>query len=470
MMASLRSIGYSLETALADIIDNSITAKSTEVQLHHTINGNQLSVAILDNGLGMNQEELMVAMTFGSKNPLQQRDKEDLGRFGLGLKTASFSQCKKLTVISKKSEGQIVGACWDLDYVVDRNAWDVEILDVEQIERVYKAQDLSEHGTLVVWEMCDRLIGDIENKEQIEAEIHKKFEQVEQHLQLVFHRLLTSFNLYINFRKIQPIDPFARQNNATQISPEVEVPLGYKKIKIQAYTLPHHSKCTKKEYEANSLGDYLARQGFYVYRNKRLLIYGTWFRLLPKKELYKLTRVVVDLPNDMDAEWEIDIKKSTATPPAPVRNYLKNYIERFIEPSKRVYTSRGFRQSTTVNPIWAKESLHNQISYVLNEKHPLISGFVDTLDETQEKNFYFLMELMAKNLPLEMIYADYGSEPQKIKSGFDDEELEQKARESLLTSTLKNNYQTLLNILTSAEPFSKYKGDWKVFLETELNG
>ena len=467
MMASLRSIGYTLETAIADIIDNSITAKSTELQLHHTIDGNSLTLAILDNGLGMDLQDLMLAMTFGSKNPLMQRDKEDLGRFGLGLKTASFSQCKKLTVISKKSGNELVGACWDLDYVVKHNQWDVEILDSAQIVQTYKAQDLGEHGTLVVWEECDRLIGD----EALNLdEVFKKFELVEKHLQLVFHRLLSSFNLYLNHRKIQAIDPFARKNHATQISPEVEFPFGTKKIKIQAYTLPHHSKSTKKEYEENSLGDYLARQGFYVYRNKRLLIYGTWFRLLPKKELYKLTRIVVDLPNDMDAEWEIDIKKSAATPPAVVKGYLKNYLERFVEPSKRVYAARGFRQSKTVNPIWQKHTVHNQISYELNDKHPLIQGFVDSLSEEQEKNFHFLLNMMARNLPLEMIYADYGSEPQKIQSSMNDEELEQQVREGVLTTPLIKDRQGLLNLLTGAYPFSKYSGDWANFLETELNG
>lgn len=467
MMASLRSIGYTLETAIADIIDNSITAKSTELQLHHTIDGNSLTLAILDNGLGMDLQDLMLAMTFGSKNPLMQRDKEDLGRFGLGLKTASFSQCKKLTVISKKSGNELVGACWDLDYVVKHNQWDVEILDSAQIAQAYKSPDLGEHGTLVVWEECDRLIGD----EALNIdEVFKKFELVEKHLQLVFHRLLSSFNLYLNHRKVQAIDPFARKNHATQISPEVEFPFGTKKIKIQAYTLPHHSKSTKKEYEENSLGDYLARQGFYVYRNKRLLIYGTWFRLLPKKELYKLTRIVVDLPNDMDAEWEIDIKKSAATPPAVVKGYLKNYLERFVEPSKRVYAARGFRQSKTVNPIWQKHTVHNQISYELNDKHPLIQGFVDSLSEEQEKNFHFLLNMMARNLPLEMIYADYGSEPQKIQSSMNDEELEQQVREGVLTTPLIKDRQGLLNLLTGAYPFSKYSGDWANFLETELNG
>lgn len=126
LIESMRDIGYTLETALADIVDNSIAAGATKISIFSDINNSDPKICILDNGEGMNKEKLYDAMRPGSRNPLEMRDSHDLGRFGLGLKTASFSQCRKITILTK-NKLETSAACWDLDFVAKINKWLVVI-------------------------------------------------------------------------------------------------------------------------------------------------------------------------------------------------------------------------------------------------------------------------------------------------------------------------------------------------------
>lgn len=188
LMESTRAIGYSLEAAIADIIDNSIAAKAGKVQLSFFPVGDAY-VSILDNGTGMDDAQMNIAMQYGSKSPTETRDSSDLGRYGLGLKTASLSQCRVLTVISKQGD-QVIGRRWDLDYVIKTGAWSLLILDKEDFASVPHISDLYEQdsGTLVVWQNLDRLLmGEVD----YEKSLGRKMDEVRQHLELVFHRYLS---------------------------------------------------------------------------------------------------------------------------------------------------------------------------------------------------------------------------------------------------------------------------------------
>lgn len=125
MVETFRAMGYSLETAMADILDNSISAGANNIWISRIWKGGQSIITIKDDGIGMNHQELIEAMRPGSQNPLEERSKSDLGRFGLGLKTASFSQCRRLTVYSKKADYKPVYWTWDLDYVAKTNQWEL---------------------------------------------------------------------------------------------------------------------------------------------------------------------------------------------------------------------------------------------------------------------------------------------------------------------------------------------------------
>lgn len=159
LMEATRAIGYSLEAAVADIIDNSIAADATEIKLNF-FPVDQEYVSILDNGLGMDAEKITEAMQYGSKNPGDKRENNDLGRFGLGLKTASLSQCRKLTVVSKRAEQKDHYECrqWDLDYVQLTGEWSLKILEEREYSQLPQFAELQRltSGTLVVWQQLEK--------------------------------------------------------------------------------------------------------------------------------------------------------------------------------------------------------------------------------------------------------------------------------------------------------------------------
>ena len=188
LMNSMRSMGYTFEAAISDIIDNSIAAKAGKVELSFFPVGDAY-VCILDNGIGMDDSQIDSAMQYGSKSPTDIRESTDLGRYGLGLKTASLSQCRVLTVVSKQGDC-IIGRRWDLDYVIKTGSWSLMVLDKDDIDTVPHISDLrkQDHGTLVVWQNLDRLLmGEMD----YEKSLGRKMDEVRQHLELVFHRYLS---------------------------------------------------------------------------------------------------------------------------------------------------------------------------------------------------------------------------------------------------------------------------------------
>lgn len=472
LIESLRDIGYTFEAAIADVIDNSITAKANQVKIHFDIFNNEPTLAIIDDGFGMNYDELLVAMKIGSKNPLDQRASNDLGRFGLGLKTASFSQCRKLTVVSSQNN-QRIGMCWDLDLVAIKNDWTLQVLDTNTISNLYQIDALGENGTYVLWENTDRMI-DNTVKLKFEDEIYSKLDIVKKHLELVFHRYLDGefqkFDIFINNNKLKGFDPFNKKNQATRLIAEDSIDIDGNTITIQPFILPHHSKTTKKEYDLyEGLGGYLKNQGFYVYRNGRLLIHGTWFRLTPQKELYKLARVQIDLPNALDDLWKIDVKKSHASPPAVIRDRLKKIIDRITEKSTRVYIGKGHRESSVTNAFWSKDTARGGIKYIINKNHPYIAEFLEDLPDYKKNDFKNLLDYIGDFFPIDLAISDYGNNPKEFeKFVASDNELEQLALKQYEVFQNSFSKEEFVAFLKNTEPTNRYQKDWKLFVENKL--
>lgn len=245
-----RDFGYSLETALADIVDNSITAGATVIRLTAITASDSPYIAIVDNGSGMTESELIEAMKLGAKNPTHKRASKDLGRFGLGMKSASFSQSRQLTIISRK--GDVACARWDLDLVAKRNDWALTIID--NAEKLPYFHLLTSNGTAVIWEKLDRLLGD-ESMLQAKSIEHANSELVkaERHLCQVFHRFLEGtkpkISLYLNERKLKPHDPLCSAHPATQKDPEEIIQLKKGNVRIRCHTLPHHRKLDADDWD-----------------------------------------------------------------------------------------------------------------------------------------------------------------------------------------------------------------------------
>jgi len=415
---SMRDLGYSLETAVADLIDNSISAESSKINIICNLSAENPSLAIIDDGKGMDINELLSAMRHGSANPGKSRDDHDLGRFGLGLKTASFSQCKRLTVISSK-DSKLNGAVWDLDLVSSKDDWIISILEPTEIALEPFADHLEGSGTVVIWRILDRLFEDKTGDIRDEI-VNEKLDILEKHLSLVFHRFLAGevkdrkkISLTINGHPVEAFDPFCRKNGATQVMPEEVIRVGQSTVRLQPYILPHHSRLSAIEYDFyQNRGDFISNQGAYIYRNGRLMAWGDWFRLIPKGEATKLARVQIDFSHAMDEAWTIDIKKSRARPPHAVRERLRQILSEITNRSTTVHRGRGkklFEEHRS--PFWERYADQGNIRYSLNHDHPLICQMRTLLNESGTRLFSMILESAASSLPVEMIYSDFSTHP-----------------------------------------------------------
>ncbi len=425
LIESMRAVGYTTESAVADIIDNSLSANASQIQVEYDATREPF-VSILDNGSGMDAVELTNAMRHGSSNPNDVRDAGDLGRFGLGLKTASLSQCRKLTVASKKG-GRIYARCWDLDFVQDHNKWLVIVPTESELEILPQYATLSkqESGTLVVWEVLDKLMsGSVSPSEEMKI----RMSDMQEHLSFIFHRFtkkeddIDAVDIIVNGVKLHAVDPFLAGNSFTQVLEGQQIRINNETINVQPYVLPHMSHLNPDEIRLAGGRDGLKHnQGFYIYRNRRLVIWGTWFRLVPKEEFYKLTRVKVDIPNTLDHLWSLDIKKSAAYPPDIIRNRLKDLIPHFANTSKTTITYPGRKQKNiSFEPIWERaEPSHGSFRYDLNINNSTILKLTGDMNAKDQKNVQFLLKLISAALPLESIYADLCSDKRSNK---DDED------------------------------------------------
>lgn len=360
LVESLRSMGYSLSTAIADIVDNSIAASAKTVWIDFHWSGPRSSVAIRDDGKGMSDHELFEAMRPGTQSPLETRSPTDLGRFGLGLKTASFSQCRSLTVVSKQSHGPTSTWRWDLDYVELHQEWRL-LRGIEKgAENFCRAIDVMAHGTLVLWRNLDRVIDRRPANDSTAQEwFHHLISEVREHLSMTFHRYLSGeseildgpLRIFVNGKESQhaltPWDPFLKQHPATYRSPIEVIAEEVGGVRVQGFVLPHRDRMTELEYqEGGGPRGWVAQQGFYVYRNDRILVAGDWLRLgrtrlFQKDEHHRLARLSIDIANRQDFEWSLDVKKSTARPPSMVRERLGDLAEVIRKRAREVFFHRG---------------------------------------------------------------------------------------------------------------------------------
>jgi hypothetical protein len=453
LIQSLRSIGYNFNSAIADIVDNSIDAKAKTIRVQ-IIPGNldSFAVSILDDGAGMTFDELKDAMSLGSKSPELQRAEGDLGRFGMGLKTASFSQAKVLSVITLRSSGSWSGLRWNLDQVAQSNKWEAHVLPDEEIQQISDSVEgggsLSS-GTIVRWDYCDRLVSQAADTQLLSKTYTNTVKALEEHLSLVFHKFLAKKNLklFINGRKLLPANPFCIPKGSESIGSNVFFEQGVsgaesgsdhnqKPIEVRGYLIPHPSRFK----DADELkrvaphGDFMSTQGIYVYRGQRLLSWGDWYRIVPKNQSNRLARIEIELPNALDHAWRLDIKKSKVELPTLFRAWLKPKVLHLTSQSQDTHTGRTTNPKLEKSPVWErrydreKEGVH----YVISGTHPLVSRISRSLKNESEREFKALLALVECSLPIDQISNDIGA---RVSIGFgeDEEQLPDQVKD-LITS------------------------------------
>ncbi len=463
LVESTRSIGYSFESALADIIDNSIGKKANEIKVYFSSQDPQY-IAVVDNGTGMSEEELESAMRYGSKSSLDARDKDDLGRFGLGLKTASLSQCRKLTVITKK-DGKCNAACWDLDHIIQKKDWSLICYSNEEAMNLPYAGFLKDYdsGTIVIWQIFDRIVDGSANPQKV---FDEKIETARSHVSLVFHRYLDNeaignrVKIFFNNEQIEPTDPFLTTNAATQPLTEQTLRIDGSIIRVKPYILPFASKVSAKDKKKlGELSDLRSNQGFYIYRNKRLIIWGTWFRLIKAQELNKLARIRVDIPNTLDSIWEIDIKKSTASLPDVIKRNLVAVVENSIGRSERVYKYRGRTASRDkLQHVWETIENRGKFQYQINREMPLYKMLEDSLDDTTRGYLDSFVKALEDAFPYGDVYYRLAKDENTIdRSGMEFEDVYQVALDMIESyRKMGRDVSHLLKNLDQIDYFVRY--------------
>jgi len=378
MIETFRAVGYNVGTAIADIIDNSISASASNIWIDYVWDGSDSKIFITDDGYGMNNAALIQAMKPGSQNPLDKRSPDDLGRFGLGLKTASFSQCRKFCVISKKKENGLVYWTWDLDFVGLSKGWN--LLKYRPDEDVcYETLNKLESGTSVIWWDIDRLTkGSSKSDETAKRRFFEDMEASKKHLGMVFHRYIENgLNIYFRDRKIVPWDPFLTGKSGIQTRPEMN--FDDDQISIQGFILPHRSR----------------------------LVPGDWLNMFKKEAHYDLCRIKLDMTNDFDREWHIDIKKSQAIPPSEYREKILALAKETRSFAVEVYRHRGKIIKRTLSkdefiPVWEERVRHGKRFYKLNRKHPIIRDLLEHSNGL-EKQIENAIKFIEETVPVPLI-------------------------------------------------------------------
>jgi hypothetical protein len=471
LMESMRAVGYSLATALADIIDNSISAHATNVNIHFSATNTEPYVAILDDGDGMSPSESRTAMQLAGNGVVSERSSTDLGRFGLGLKTASLSQGRRLTVVSIK-DGVSTGLVWDLDHMIDTNSWSLIVLsDLEIVELAHAPELLKQkNGTLVLWNNLDRFHS---QSREIAKELDSQMMDSKNHLSLIFHQFLNGDGKFVKVRMaingmpLDGLDPFLSKSQRTQKSSVEAIDVENMVIDVQSFTLPFLNKMTPRERDlALAAGTLRDSQGFYIYRGGRLVIWGTWFRLMPKNDTGKLARVKVDIPNALDHLWSLDIKKSSAVPPLIVRERLRHLAGKMLEPSNDVHNYRG-RKPKADDPIirpWELIEDRDTFRYEINRNHPVFESLVAEGSTKTLRAVNEALSILEQTFPTQDLFNRMSNDRIPKQQNEDNHFLRTVLLDLWLTGKGREKLPDFVSRLTSIEPWDVFK-DEKIQLE-----
>lgn len=432
LVESMRGMGYTTEEALADLIDNSLTAGSRNIQITVAAAESMPHIAVCDNGCGMTAEVLTEAMRMGTMGPLASRQSGDLGRFGLGLKTASLSQGRCVTVMSRSKGQSVEIRCWDLDHIRQTKNWSLRRTPGPAAAEYLEQLEDQPHGTCVIIEDLDRGGLPGVGTRSTDKHVSKLLGRIRSHLSMVFHRFIgQGIVIRLGQSNVPAWDPFLRQHSTLSGSERLSLSSGGEAA-VESWVLPHQSRITAEEYEsaAGPLG-WGRHQGFYIYRCDRLIVPGTWLGLFRKTEQTRLARICIDLTNDSDEAWQLDVMKSHVVVPTELRDEVFRIGQATQNAALKVYSYRGEREAPsagngeqqTFDAVWRRSDAGGRIQYRINRRHPIVAAVLDN-GRARPANIESAIRIIESAIPVAAILQD----PAKaLESGRDEpnaEELE----------------------------------------------
>lgn len=416
---SLGALGYTLESAIADLVDNSIDAGAGTVDINFHWNGPASYITVADDGHGMTEEELQGAMAIAARGPRASRQVAELGRFGMGLKTASFSQASRLSVWTRPlGNKQASIRVWDLEHVVDSGEWqllhEADKPGAKILTRV--SESLSGPGTVVLWQRLSKLVDEF--AELDDKDSHRQFldavARVEAHLAMTFGRFLPggrraggrTLRIQINGARVQAWDPFLQWHESTLIRPIERLQAEGQAITLHPFVLPPKRRLTDEEYQrAGGPRGWLEQQGFYVYRNDRLIVAGGWLGLsgFRSDEKHVLGRIAIEIPSTLDHAWSVDVKKATAHPPITLRGSLSRTAKAIRAEAQQVLSSIGktiaHEKADELSFVWRPERSGGDLRLRINWDHPLVKQALRVSPDARP-TVKALLRFMEETVPL----------------------------------------------------------------------
>lgn len=378
LVESLRDTGYSYQAAFADVVDNSVAAGATHVSIDidESIFGGDVVVTFIDNGSGMDEATLRESMRYGSK---KRPSPKSLGKFGMGLKTASTAFCRRLVVITKK-DTTLNARSWDIDAIIESDRWVLTTPDLsEYSEQVDKLNEISEggSGTIVRWEKVDRLIS-ASGRDYSSQALNLLTEEIRDHLAATFGKFLIGREAFANGTSRTPSPDIKIELNGVEISgwdptgqflnsdDDAERVLSEKtrhsmtlvsngesvtsQFEVNGYVLPNRNKMSDEELKAVRFSN--DNQGFYIYREDRLIFGGGWpHRLFSQDSHQNLLRVELNFNHELDDYFEIDIRKSKINLPVKMRDELKNLLSPWRNEASRRYRINPSNPAKPTDPV-----------------------------------------------------------------------------------------------------------------------
>jgi len=410
LIRSLRDIGYDFPTAVADLVDNSIEAGATKVTIDVEFDGNDSWVRISDNGIGMRLEQLQEAMRYGSER--EYDDEADLGKFGLGLKTASMSQCKRMIVASRGDiqQREVHAYSWDMDHVDATNKWEIIKVPKRDLKFVLNHHLDGATGTVVFWQKLDRIMGyKYPYGEMAKKRLLEMCRSLELHLAMVFHRFLSSevpgkkLQIILNGNKVEPWDPFARNEPNTQKLSIIPLHLEYEgkagMVILEPYVLPHQDQFSSRDEFNRSSGPnkWNRQQGFYIYRANRLIQSGGWSGLRTIDEHTKLARISLSFSPHLDDAFKINVAKMKVQLPTQIREKIEAATTPVVKLARNTYDNSN-KKNTGATPHLGASTLPTSVSTGLNsgsriQEPPTALSLGTVTPGTQTNKFWTLDEL-----------------------------------------------------------------------------
>lgn len=419
-LTTLAQMGYSFTTAVGDILDNSISAGATEVRIFFLREQGSYRFLIVDDGCGMSQQELTQNMVVGCHDPNANRELTDLGRFGSGLKTASFSQAEVLSVWSWRTNDSASGAVWDTNHVKKTNAWMLEVLQGNEpaLRDDVAKYGFAAHGTIVCWDAISCLETDT-IEEAVAAQVAGIISELHEYIGLHFHRFMgQGLRISINNASVSPIDPFMTKQLGYMEGPEQVLRSREGQVRIKAHTLPRPSTLAE-----NVLKPYggpkgiTNAQGLYIYRNKRLIVAGGWHGVIGASELGNLARIQIDIPSTMDWEWDTDVKKSRLRIPSKVRAVLRKVSPAVRKKSRKIHDYAG--STAAVSNCWKvieDEREKGSVTYLLNATAEQLGPVFEELSPDAKKLLKEFLHSASEELPVQHIYKSFAERPSRTQN------------------------------------------------------